>query len=266
MAELIFLKLGGSLITDKSEPYVARLDKLAELAQEVASFLKGSHAASQLLLGHGSGSFGHVAGEQHGTRQGVNSPDGWRGFAEVQFQAAALNRHVMKALHEAGIPALSLPPSASVIASDGRVLDWQTAPIRRALANGILPVIYGDVVFDNVRGGTILSTEDLFRHLTLELGPSRILLAGLENGVWADFPARTRILEHISPSTYTSVRAGVGKAVGADVTGGMQAKVQEMLELIQMVPGLEVTIFSGQEPGNLLGALKGDRLGTRIGL
>lgn len=55
-----------------------------------------------------------------------------------------------------------------------------------ALANGILPVVYGDVVFDEVRGGTILSTEDLFQHLAHQLHPERVLLAGLEAGVWAD--------------------------------------------------------------------------------
>ena len=84
------------------------------------------------------------------------------------------------------------------------------APLKSALANKLLPVIHGDVVFDEARGGTILSTEDLFTHLAHQLHPKRILLAGLEAGVWEDFPARTHLIEEITPRVlYTrKIRAG----------------------------------------------------------
>jgi isopentenyl phosphate kinase len=144
------------------------------------------------------------------------------------------------------------------------VLSWDLAPLRHALQAGVLPVIYGDVVFDQELGATILSTEDLFRALAGPLSPSRILLAGLEAGVWMDFPARTRLVEQITPDSYHSVRPGVGQAMGADVTGGMQAKVEEMLELVQSVRGLEVCIFSAEEPRSLLESLQGGASGTRI--
>src|SRR5690606_20853755 len=111
----------------------------------------------------------------------------WKGFAEVWYQASALNRFVMEALHKTRVPAIALAPSANVIASDGQVSTWEMAPIRRALESGLVPVIYGDVTFDEVRGGTILSTEDLFSYLTQALNPTRILLAGIEEAVWSDF-------------------------------------------------------------------------------
>jgi isopentenyl phosphate kinase len=266
MTGLVFLKLGGSLITDKTQPYMPRLNKLNELCLQVASVFPDGAAAEgwQLLLGHGSGSFGHTAAQEHGTRAGVHGAQGWRGFAEVHYQAAALNRHVMQALHDAGLPALSVPPSGSVIAREGAVALWETAPLRRALENGILPVIYGDVVFDEARGGTILSTEDLFQYLALQLHPDRILLAGLEAGVWQDFPARTRLIDHISPGSYAATQTGLRGAVGADVTGGMESKVSQMLDLIRLLPELEVVIFSAQEPGALERVLHGEPLGTKI--
>lgn len=273
MTELVFLKLGGSLITDKTQPYTPRLNKLADLALQIATFLSRTPSL-RLVLGHGSGSFGHTAAREHGTRAGVRtSPlalllqgggNYWRGFAEVHFQAEQLNHYVMDALHQAGLAALAFPPSGTVIASDGRVSMWETTPIHMALANGILPVIYGDVVFDEVRGGTILSTEDLFQFLACQLTPNRILLAGLEAGVWADFPARTRLLNGISPSSYEAMRAGLGAAVGTDVTGGMESKVQQMLSLIQEFPTLEAVIFSAEGPGNLTSALAGEPIGTKL--
>jgi isopentenyl phosphate kinase len=119
-------------------------------------------------------------------------------------------------------------------------------------------------VCDEIRGGTILSTEDLFSHLTRALSPDRILLAGLEAAVWEDFPARTKKIERITPASFEEVSSGVGKAAGADVTGGMQSKVRQMLELVQEVPGLTAQVFSGDEPGNLVRALTGEMLGTLI--
>lgn len=263
MPELVFLKLGGSLITDKTRPYTPRLDKLADLAGQIASALSAD-AGLRLLVGHGSGSFGHTAAQQYGTRQGVRDARGWRGFSEVAERARELNDFVMHALHMAGIPAMSFPPSAAVVASHGQVSIWESTPIRMALANRILPVVYGDVAFDEVRGGTILSTEDLFTHLAKTLLPQRILLAGLEEGVWADFPARTRRVEEITPASFREIQAGVGKAAGADVTGGMESKVKQMLDLVDQLPGMTAEIFSGETAGSVARALGGIQVGTLI--
>ncbi|NTU56144.1 MAG: isopentenyl phosphate kinase family protein [Anaerolineales bacterium] len=277
MKELVLLKLGGSLITDKTQPYTPRLDVMDDLALQVKTALQ-TRPDLRLVLGHGSGSFGHVPASEYRTRDGLppsatplahrerdeTEENYWKGFAEVWYQASALNRFVMEALHKADVPAIALSPASSVIASDGQVSVWETTPLRMALSAGIVPVIYGDVVFDEIRGGTILSTEDLFGHLARALSPDRILLAGLEAGVWEDFPARTKKIERITPASFQEVSAGVGKAAGADVTGGMESKVRQMLGLVQEVPGLTVQVFSGDEPGNLVRALTGETLGTLI--
>src|SRR6266487_1131779 len=264
MKELVFLKLGGSLITDKTQPYTPKLDVIEDAALQVSTALQ-AHPDLRLVIGHGSGSFGHVAASEYHTRDGFSprpSPlihrerdkteeNYWKGFAKVWYQASSLNQFVMKALHKVNIPAIALPPSANVIASDGNVSIWETTSISMALAAGLVPVIYGDVTFDEIRGGTILSTEDLFSHLARALNPNRILLAGLESAVWEDFPARTRKVETITPHTFSQISEGVGKADGADVTGGMESKVTQMLELVQQKPELKVQIFSGAESGNI---------------
>jgi len=276
MKELVFLKLGGSLITDKTQPYTPQLDIIKDLAIQIVTALR-TQPNLRLVIGHGAGSFGHVPASEYHTRDGLprSSPlshrerdetedNYWKGFAEVWYQASALNRFVMNALHKAGVSTISLPPSSSVIASDGKVFVWETTPIRMALASQIVPVIFGDVVFDEVRGGTILSTEDLFMHLAHALNPERILLAGIESAVWEDFPARTRKIEKITPGSYSQFSEGVGKSTGADVTGGMESKVAQMLEVVQKNPELTVQIFSGAQPGNIVRALTGELLGTLI--
>jgi isopentenyl phosphate kinase len=276
MKELVFLKLGGSLITDKTQPYTPQLDIIKDLVVQIATALR-TQPNLRLVIGHGAGSFGHVPASEYHTRDGLprSSPlshrerdeteeNYWKGFAEVWYQASALNRFVMNALHKSGVSTISLPPSSSVIASDGKVFVWETTPIRMALASRIVPVIFGDVVFDEVRGGTILSTEDLFMHLAHALDPERILLAGIESAVWEDFPARTRQIKKITPGSYGQFSEGVGKSTAADVTGGMESKVAQMLEVVQKNPELTVQIFSGVQPGNIVRALTGEVLGTLI--
>ena len=272
MSELVFLKLGGSLITDKTRPYTPRLDKLADLAAQIGAALSAT-SGPRLVLGHGSGSFGHSAAKEYGTREGLSphppplsqrGGEYWHGFAEVWRQAAALNRFVMDALGAAGLPVIAFPPSAGVSAHDGALAAWDLAPLRSALAAGLLPVIYGDVAFDRQRGGTILSTEDLFIYLAGQLHPARILLAGLEAGVWEDYPARKRLGAEITPRNFAGFRVRLDGAAGADVTGGMLSKVEQMLTLVQTMRGLQVRIFSAEEPGNLERVLRGEALGTLI--
>ena len=150
MKELVFLKLGGSLITDKTKPYTPLLEMMNDLALQIATSLR-SQPDLRLVIGHGAGSFGHVAASEYKTRDGYPRPSPlthrerdatednyWKGFAEVWYQASSLNRYVMEALHKTGLRTIALPPSGSVIASDGQVAVWETTPIRMALAAGII--------------------------------------------------------------------------------------------------------------------------------
>ena len=85
---LVFLKLGGSLITDKHLADTPRLEVLARLAGEIARALNAQPQFS-LLVGHGSGSFGHSAALRHNTRAGAHTPEQWRGFAAALARGAS---------------------------------------------------------------------------------------------------------------------------------------------------------------------------------
>ena len=251
---LCFLKLGGSLITDKDMPQTARPQVLARLSGEIAGALS-ARPDLRLVLGHGSGSFGHSEAIKHGTRQGVQSPDEWRGFAQVGAAASRLNRIVTDALLAAGLPVVSLQPSASAVVRDGVIEALAVEPIQAALAHGLVPLVFGDVAFDLARGGAILSTEDVFRWLASRLRPRRVLLAGVETGVYSDWPAGRTVIPHLAAVESEQPGVSLGASAAPDVTGGMASKVAEMLALAREVPGLEILIFSGEVSGNVYAAL-----------
>ncbi len=263
MNELIFLKLGGSLITDKNVAHTARIDVIDRIAFEVEQALQAD-PDRHLLIGHGSGSFGHIAARKFGTRDGVRTNLDWRGFAEVWREAKALNQIVMECLIKAGLPVISFAPCAQVLTREHRIIMWNVSQIRKSLSHGLIPVIYGDVVFDEVIGGTILSTEEQFDYLAALLHPDRILLAGIEKGIWKDFPRRTELIERITPINMQQLSAHLTASESPDVTGGMRSKVTSMLELVQTGHCREVCIFSGQEEQSILNALAGKCAGTKI--
>jgi isopentenyl phosphate kinase len=176
---------------------------------------------------------------------------------------------VVAALLEAGAPAWAIQPSVALRCAAGRILAGPEDTVQLALAQGLLPVVFGDVALDTVQGGTIASTEEVFEWLAASLPPTRIVLAGEVEGVFTADPLvdpAARLLDEVTPATLSEVRAGLGASHGVDVTGGMEAKVAQALAWIERRPGLEVLVCSGLVAGNLYAALAAPATatGTRI--
>lgn len=262
---LCFVKLGGSLITDKKIAHTPKLETIKRLAEEIATVLR-AQPDLRLVIGHGSGSFGHMAASRHGTQNGVRTSAEWQGFAEVWYEARALNQIVVESLHQAGIPVMAFPASACALSENKRLMRWDIQPLQRALSANLVPLLNGDVGFDLLNGGTILSTEDLFCYLARTLKPERILLAGMDEGVWEDFPTSTRLISQVTPEIFTQLNKGIQGSLSVDVTGGMFQKVNLMTELVEDKIIREAIIFSGAIPGNLQKVLSGERIGTSIHL
>lgn len=250
---LHFVKLGGSLITDKNMPITPRPLVLQRLAREIAA-AQQARPHTGWLLSHGSGSYGHVVGKQYRTRQGVWDERGWWGFAQTGYIAAQLNRLVLAALLHAGVRAVSFAPSALVTCDNGEIVSLFMEPIKRALAAGLTPVLFGDVAFDCTRGGTIVSTEQVLAAAAMELRPQRLSLVGKVDGVFPADPLQNPHLSpipHISISQLPTLTQALGASHGVDVTGGMFSKIQIMADLLRQVPDLTVHLLSGEISGRV---------------
>ncbi|HMQ33584.1 MAG TPA: isopentenyl phosphate kinase [Chloroflexaceae bacterium] len=259
-----FVKLGGSVITDKAGQEAADLPVIARLAAEVAA-ARAARPRLPIVLGHGSGSFGHHYAARYGVHRGLPPGADYAGFALTAAAALRLNRIVVDALLAAGVPALSLQPSASLWAGAGQIIAWDTAHLGRALGHGLVPVVHGDVAFDEAQGSAIISTEALLAHLAerTELRPDRVVLVG-EDAVYTADPRRDPAARRVPLITAANLAEALGGADGShavDVTGGMRSKLELMWRLVQRLPGLEVRLV-GPAPGNLRAALLGEPLDT----
>ena len=253
----VLVKLGGSLITDKSRPYTARAEVIERLCQEI-------HRARvarpvPLVVAHGGGSFPHVSASRFGTAHGVVDAHSWEGFVKVHQDAARLNALVCEALDRAGELPMPVQPSSACVASARRIVRWDVEPLRRMLEAGLIAVPYGDVCVDQQQGCCIISTEEILRHLCRALRPAQVLLVGKVDGV---LDADQRLVPSITAADLPGLRGALAASDGvADVTGGMHHKVQRALEM-----GARTRIINGLVPDRLYRALMGeDVTGTEIG-
>jgi isopentenyl phosphate kinase len=261
---LIFMKLGGSLITEKSTPFTVNYNTLKRIAKEIKEVID-SQSTLHLLIGHGGGSFPHPIAKSFRTSEGFIQDGSIRGFALCQHAASTLNRIIVDMLTDYGVNAVSIQPSACCIARDGEIAEFFIQPIRECISSGIIPVVFGDCVFDLVKGCTILSTEQIFTFLSSALHPSRVLIFGLVQGVYTSDPQKdenARFIPKIEIEESTSLESYLGHSYSVDVTGGMLTKVKDLIEIAKR--GIECEILSGA-PGNIKRALAGERgLGTVI--
>ncbi len=260
---LTFIKFGGSVITDKTSKEAPDLPTIRQLAAEVRA-ARDRDRDLRLIIGHGSGSFGHTYAQRYGIHTGIVPGGDWMGFALTAAAALRLNRIVVDELLAAGIPALALQPSASLLSRQGALAEWHTAAIARALDHDLVPVVHGDVSFDETQGSSIISTEQLLERLvhTPALSPARIILVG-ETGVCTADPRadpRAERIPQIDAANIAAVLRGAGGSHGVDVTGGMRAKVELIWRLVEARPGLSVQLI-GPLPGLLARALLGQAAG-----
>lgn len=263
MLELALIKLGGSLITNKDKPYTARPEIIQQLAEEVR-LIRNQNPHLQLIIGNGAGSFAHQSAKKYNTIDGFVNDTDKRGFCLVHQDALDLNLLVAKSFLQAGLPVVSLPPLAIALTHNKKLQGIDFSAIENSLQAGLIPLVFGDVVLDQVIGGTILSTETLLaecaKHFHNQGWKVRLINAGNYPGVCDH---HGQVITHITPAYYPLIKAFLGNSKSVDVTGGMANKVEEFLAVSSL--GVDCWIIDGNIPRNLANVVLGySSLGTLI--
>ncbi len=258
---LVSLKLGGSVITDKNSYLKVNDSAIRRLADEIA----GSRV-SELIIVHGAGSFGHPLAAKYQVKEGFKRDEQLLGFCKVRMAMIELNRLLVNAFLDAGIPAVPLFPCSYVTTSKGRIESIDLKPIRELLRIGLVPVTCGDAVSDRALGFTILSGDQLISSLSVSMKASRIVVGVDVDGVFTSDPKINPDADLVSCLSLREARkmlSSLGKSASTDVTGGMFGKIRELLSAVET--GIEIVLVNASVPGRLLEALtEKDFVGTRI--
>ncbi len=258
------LKIGGSVLTDKSLPSTSRPDQIRRIAAEIKAGM-----SSKLVLVHGAGSFGHHQAREFGLKSGLNEKS-IRGIMPTHNAVRELNDMIVAALYANGVYAAPVHPLSACVLKDGRIEHLDLDVIDRMLADGIVPVLHGDVVMDTVKGIDVLSGDQLVAYLAKALGAKKVGIGTNVDGVYAGIHANGvdakdfKIIRAITPSHIDQVKESLSGSGGVDVTGGMYGKIMELMELTGS--GVTSCVFNAEKPGNTASFLKGENVeGTLIG-
>ncbi|MBN2251994.1 MAG: isopentenyl phosphate kinase family protein [Candidatus Altiarchaeota archaeon] len=261
---LVIVKLGGSAITRKDDGKAdVNRDNLERLAKEIANARNGK--GFPLIVVHGAGPFGHVPAKKYRLDKGITEAAQIEGIAITHSSMEELNTIVVDELRKNRIPAISFQPSAGGILRDGRLVKFPADVMEKMLDTGLVPVSYGDVLCDENKGVGILSGDHLVPYLAKKLEAQKVVLVADVAGIFDRDPKKNRkakLLKEVDRKNAGEIlEIGAGK--GVDVTGGMERKLGELLELAD--EGIESEVINGFKPGLLEKALKGEKVpGTII--
>ena len=229
MSDRIMLKLGGSVITDKSGDCAIDHDRLSGIAASVAAAQREG-----VVVVHGAGSCGHPEAKRFRLDKGAAKGNA-RGIAVTHHAVSALNAEVVATFREQGMEAVGIHPLHAGYADNGRLIAFEFRQMEQMLNLGMVPVIHGDVVMDRSRGACIISGDQLIRFLAGRLAMQRV---GLATDVPGVLDGET-VVPVISPANFRTLQ--IGSSTHTDVTGGMRGKIAELLELASA--GIEAEIF-----------------------
>lgn len=259
---ITLLKLGGSLITEKSKAYTTLPDRIERIAKEISKAVKELKNES-IILGNGAGSFAHQSAAKYDTIHGFVDEQSLYGACVVHSDAMELNRIMTQAFLKEHIPVFSLQPSAFYLADDKRLSSEFMKILETMIDKKYIPFVYGDVIIDQKLGSTIFSTDTIFKHMGSYLAQKghriRIIHAGSYPGVLDE---KGSIIPNITVQMYAELPDILHQSKDTDVTGGMKLKVDEMLELAKI--GVESMIIDGRNENTLYHALLGQQSGTTI--
>ena len=263
MKDLIILKIGGSVITDKfsKEPKVNK-KVLKRVSKEIASAYDRNKMS--LILLHGAGSYGHVIVKKTGIDKGIESYEQLKAFAETQRLQNELNSIVTKQLIDDGLPAIPCQASSFAVMDLGKLEEMSLSAIKGLLEVKMIPVLYGVPAYDKTQKCSILSGDQIAPYLAVKLGAKKIIHATNVDGVFTDDPnknPKAKLITEINSKNINKVKDWLSGSTATDVTGGMFKKVSELLNI-----GVESQIVNALVPGNIVKAFKGEKIGTIIRL
>ncbi|GAB3418961.1 isopentenyl phosphate kinase [Haloparvum alkalitolerans] len=245
----VVLKLGGSLITEKDSPETLDEPALDAACDAVAGALADG-AVDRLVVVHGGGSFGH----HHASAHGVSTTAGTRdaaAVADIHGAMKRLNAHVLERLRERGVPAVPVHPLSAGARDANGDLTLPLDATATLLGEGFVPVLHGDGIATAGEGVTVLSGDEIVVALAEGLAADRVGVCSTVPGVLDADDAVIPVIDD-----FDAVADVLGASDATDVSGGMAAKVRELL-------ALEAPAFVFG-PDELSAFLSGGDPGTRI--
>ena len=260
---LVILKIGGSVITDKKHNRkIINKKRLERIIKEIA-YAKNKNNFS-LIIVHGAGSFGHKIVKSFDLKDGYKDRSQIKAISRLSLDLKKLNIEILKHLKKENIDSITFDQSSAWKMTNKRLHNCDLSIINKYLQLNLTPVLYGDVLIDDKLRFSILSGDQIIYYLAKKLYAKKVLIGTDLDGIFESDPKinkNARLIKKVDSNNIKDL--SLGQSLSTDVTDGMKGKVDELIRLAKV--GIESEIVNISKPNILKKSLSGKRgLGTII--
>ena len=277
--KVIILKLGGSLLSDKTKPFSFREKCFSRIVKEIVE--SSEKISENLIIVHGGGSFGHpVANEyqiQLGHNKNIDNQNYGLGLTHLRMQE--LNFKVTSKFMKQKIPVMSLSPVDLFFKNNKNLKFTGVKQIENLLQNGIIPILFGDVLLHSQNNFSILSGDRIIAELCSSLAKfsvSQVIFATDQDGIIKNFENEqkdyqsennTSNLGTINPELikqatieelkHLDLESFNGKI---DVTGGLDGKIDNIELIFKNKKTISICLINGLRKNYIKKALLNEEI------
>lgn len=258
---IIVLKLGGSLLTDKSKPFTLREDILEQVAEEIKECLY-TGLIQQLVIIHGVGSFGHPPVLEHNLHMGYKNSSQLIHLSKTQLIVNNYRNKIAEVLLKKGIPINLMHASSIVKGKKMKIIEHSFSALKGFLSIGMVPLIGGDMMYDQSMGFSVCSGDQLAVLIASEIGANNLIFATDVSGIYKTDPNSDLdavLLNELTINEIEQIINSEERLGKMDASGGIKGKLKSLIPTKNLIEkGLNISIISMLSRGALLNLLKGE--------
>ncbi|MFM2666678.1 isopentenyl phosphate kinase [Vibrio mediterranei] len=234
------IKLGGSISTNKDGRYELDVNNIKLIGNTLYKYKIWERF--KIVLVFGGGSFGNVAPREYDiiSRKTNSKVENISKMTTIMFSMLS---DITSILISCGVPAYPFQCSAIVNQLPNGLFDIHTGSISSALEQGILPVITGDLVFNNDGDFMIFSSDNVPELIADKINVSHILYYSDVDGLYSDINEK-KVITNIKPKDIEGYKSIAGPSSRQDITGGMYNKINQIQRLVNKGLSVELLSFS----------------------
>ncbi|MDO8498614.1 MAG: isopentenyl phosphate kinase [bacterium] len=260
---LIIIKIGGSIVSykDSASPK-AKTTVIKRLSREVRLILEKKKY--HLIVVHGVGSFGHPSAKKHNLVNGMFTDEQKLGYCLTENDELNLHNQIISSLLKFNVPAIGLPPRSFIKTNAKNFSGFNLSIIKGFLNQGLVPVLFGDIVFDYKQGCASVSGDLILPYLARKLHAKQAIFLSDVDGVFDSNPkqnSHAKLISNINDENLEQVMKGLTSSNKYDVSGEMRGKV---LKIKSQSVGIPIYIINGLKPKALQKVIDGKVRGTQL--
>ncbi|MBD3253658.1 MAG: type 2 isopentenyl-diphosphate Delta-isomerase [Candidatus Lokiarchaeota archaeon] len=255
---VIILKLGGSILTDKNTPFSLRKEVIENIVVQIRKTVVKSR---KIVIVHGGGSYGHPLAKKYQISAGKNQKikDQMLGLTKTHHAMTELNYFLVQKLIESNLPALSIQTSSIFMLKNNKIIPNKKNIAKECLDQNLLPVLYGDIILDSAGSFSIMSGDQIIFELCKSLTKSlvsKVIFCMEKDGIYVEKRTKEKVQPILArkldcKELYDIKLADLAKKI--DVTGGIVGKIKWIQKICRL--GVLIQIVNGLKENNIFKAL-----------